>query len=57
MPGHSSYRDTFLTACSELTTPEDLFNILSRRLSEEPHTSNEGCSTQYTYALPCYLLP
>jgi len=51
MPGHSSYRDTFLTACSELITPEGLFQILSRRLSEDP--SNEG----YTYALPCYLLP
>jgi hypothetical protein len=48
-PGHTDYRDAFLTACFELTTPEDLFQILSRRLSEEEHISDEGFGTQYTY--------
>lgn len=48
-------------ACSELpTTPEDLFQILSRRLTQEEYegyTTDDGFGNQYPYVVISTLLP
>ena len=50
-PRHTEYRDVFLMACAEFTTPDGLFQILSRRFVDEEQNQviEKRVVTQYKY--------
>lgn len=53
-PRHTEYRNVFLMACAEFTTPDGLFQILSRRFFDEEMNENaeRRVIMQYKYVSP-----
>lgn len=48
---HADYRDVFLMACPEFTTPDELFQIISRHFfdAEDDMNAESRVETQYKY--------
>jgi len=48
---HADYRDVFLMACPEFTTPDELFQIISRLFfdAEDDRNVEMRVGTQYKY--------
>jgi len=48
---HADYRDVFLMACPEFTTPDELFQIISRYFfdAEDDINAELRLGTQYKY--------